>query len=214
MVAEEADFQQHPSASGLAQQLYQAKWDSDQLGARLQAVDIRLRAISGDNSAGLARLRETGDMPELPVPATESVAGTDPAAGVLALIDRLKGTESVQEAGPLIAAVFTADTGVLARVQEFAEAGAEWVRDNAPDSGLELHDWLDEASADLHQLAETLADVPAYFTTLTVEHQPACDRANAARSTSTPRPLPAQTRPTTPPPAAPVPPNTPTRRLI
>ncbi|MET8623730.1 hypothetical protein ABZW30_08235 [Kitasatospora sp. NPDC004669] len=117
----------------------------------------------------------------VPSPAPEEA---DPALGVLSLIDRLKGTDSPQDAAEIAATAFTPDTGVLARLQELVEAGAEWVRDHGPEDTDDLHDVLDDASAVLYDLTLGLATVPEDFRTLPTDHSPMPARATAARLTS------------------------------
>ncbi|MDH6111321.1 hypothetical protein P3T36_003345 [Kitasatospora sp. MAP12-15] len=135
----------------------------------------------------------------VPSPAPEEA---DPALGVLSLIGRLQGTSSAQGAGEIAAAMFAEDSGVLARVQELVEAGAEWVRDNAPEDSDELHDLLDEASEVLYDLTVRLADVPESIRTLPTDHPLSYTRASAARLTSSSlpgTPAPAATATTRPP---------------
>ncbi|MFF8918292.1 hypothetical protein ACF08M_34595 [Streptomyces sp. NPDC015032] len=171
----------------------------------IEAIDKRLSQLgllpAPPSPTGLP-LMSTAPHPRAPEPlghagvARTAGALLGPAAGVggsttyvygdavLALTDRLNGTESYAEAAALLGQILEPTDGLLERVGELLEAAGERAKEAAEDDGFDLGYDLADAAAELRNLVETLHVAEDRMRALTAPpppHRPAATPARAPR---------------------------------
>ncbi|MFJ4918450.1 hypothetical protein [Streptomyces sp. NPDC088725] len=134
-------------------------------------------------------------------PSAGSAARTDRTTtyvygdALLALTDRLNGTESYAETAALLGQVLEPTHGLLERLGEFFEAAGEKAKEAEQDEGFDLSYDLADAAAEMRNLGEVLHVAEDRMRTLTAppqSHRPAASPTHASRL---PVPALAQARP-------------------
>ncbi|MEV8426444.1 hypothetical protein [Streptomyces niveus] len=75
---------------------------------------------------------------------------------LLALTDRLNGTESYDQAASLVNQILDPVDGALERLADFFEAAAEKAKESDADDGFDLAQHFEEAAVDIRRLNEDL----------------------------------------------------------
>lgn len=123
---------------------------------------------------------------------------------VLALTDRLNGTESYAEAAALSDQVLEPHDGLLARIAEFLEAAGEKAKESENDDGYDLGYDFEEAAVEVRRLGEDLHVAVERMRALGSPGSPPTRAGRHRSSPTTPTPPPARYhRPPSPNPAAP-----------
>ncbi len=163
------------------------------------------------------RLTQLGLLPALPPPTRRPLVSTAPqhpepeppdltaskdrtsayvyGDALLALTDRLNGTESYAEATALLHQILEPTNGLLERLGDFFEAAGEKAKEAEQDDGFDLSYDLAEAAAEIRNLGETLHVAEDRMRALTAT--PPARRTSAAPP-RTPRLPPPPARPALP----------------
>lgn len=107
---------------------------------------------------------------------------------VLALTDRLNGTESYAEAAALLGQILEPTDGLLERVGELLEAAGEKAKEAEEDDGFDLGCDLADAAADLRNVVENLHVAEDRMRALTAPPPPHRPTATPARAPRLPLP--------------------------
>ncbi|MEV3898274.1 hypothetical protein [Streptomyces anulatus] len=114
---------------------------------------------------------------------------------LLALTDRLNGTESYADAAALMHQILDPVNGLLERLDEFFEPAAEKAKDSEEDDGFDLSYDLADAAAEVRTLTQALDTAEARMRTLT----PLAPTPQAPSSAAHAPSLPPRALPTAPP---------------
>lgn len=136
------------------------------------------------------------DVAQAAGPPLNSAAGVDRSTAyvygdaLLALTDRLNGTDSYAEAAALLGQILEPTHGLLERLGELLEAAGEKAKEAEEDDGFDLSYDLADAAAEIRNLGETLHVAEDRMRALTAPPQPHRPTASPAHAPYLPLPTP------------------------